>query len=303
MKKNNNVLSFLKSCNLFFSNLLYLCKNDIRNEGITRDNIHYYLDNLKYEIEEDLCKLKRPKVANVKDTIDKIIKDKVSIARFGDGEFELIFNRSIPFQKRDVKLSKRLQEILVSDNMNIIIGIPRFYWHSIDYCNTAIKDFTRRSISYSRKEYELALNFDIQYYSTEITQMFITLQNKHLMPNYFDEVKTIWQNREVTIIQGENITDDFEYNIFDNAKSINYIFAPSKNAFFEYDKIVASAKNIDKGRLVLIILGPTATVLAYDLAMAGYQALDIGHIAKDYNYYKCGFESNLENLTNFFSPD
>ena len=32
-------------------------------------------------------------------------------------------------------------------------------------------------------------------------------------------------------------------------------------------------------------LGPTATVLAYDLAKEGYQAIDIGHIDIEYEWY------------------
>lgn len=37
---------------------------------------------------------------------------------------------------------------------------------------------------------------------------------------------------------------------------------------------------------MIVVLGPTATVLAYDLAKAGYQALDIGHLGKAYDWLK-----------------
>lgn len=39
-------------------------------------------------------------------------------------------------------------------------------------------------------------------------------------------------------------------------------------------------------KLVLLALGPTATVLAYDLAILGYQAVDIGHIDIEYEWYQ-----------------
>ena len=35
--------------------------------------------------------------------------------------------------------------------------------------------------------------------------------------------------------------------------------------------------------LILISLGPTATVLAYDLSKTGVQAIDIGHITNMYD--------------------
>jgi hypothetical protein len=41
--------------------------------------------------------------------------------------------------------------------------------------------------------------------------------------------------------------------------------------------------NID--RLVLVALGPTATILAYDLALKGYQCIDIGHLDIEYEWF------------------
>ena len=40
--------------------------------------------------------------------------------------------------------------------------------------------------------------------------------------------------------------------------------------------------------MILIALGPTATVLAYDLAKQGYWALDIGHLDLEYEWYLIG---------------
>ena len=46
-----------------------------------------------------------------------------------------------------------------------------------------------------------------------------------------------------------------------------------------------AAKKTDRDRLILIALGHTATVLAYDLAAEGYQALDIGHLDIEYEWF------------------
>ena len=43
-------------------------------------------------------------------------------------------------------------------------------------------------------------------------------------------------------------------------------------------------KVIEK-RLILIALGPTATILAYDLYKLGYQVIDVGHIDIEYEWY------------------
>ena len=39
---------------------------------------------------------------------------------------------------------------------------------------------------------------------------------------------------------------------------------------------------------VLIALGQTATVLAYDLSEAGLQAIDPGHVDVEYEWYRMG---------------
>ena len=40
-----------------------------------------------------------------------------------------------------------------------------------------------------------------------------------------------------------------------------------------------------KNKLILIALGPTATILAYDLYKLGYRAIDIGHIDIEYEWF------------------
>jgi glycosyltransferase family protein len=294
---------FLLPFKNFFCNVLYLFKHNIALRNISVENINYYLDNIKFEIEDDLKSLKRPIVEDPLATINKIRNDKVSLARFGDGEFELLYNRPILFQKNSLELAERLQEILTSQQPNVAIGIPYYYWHTISNTNNIVKNFTRRDISRNRKEYEKHILFDKQYYATEFTQLYMTYSEGIDMHEYFESLKSIWQDRDITIIQGKGITKDFKYNIFENAKSIEYAYGPAKDAFFDYDNIFASALKIDHNRLVLIILGPTATVLAYDLAKAGYQALDIGHTAKDYDFYKKGINKTLDNLNEFYSPD
>jgi hypothetical protein len=50
----------------------------------------------------------------------------------------------------------------------------------------------------------------------------------------------------------------------------------------------------DENTLVLCSLGPTATVLAYDLAMAGIQTIDIGQLDNEYEWYLRGADEAIE---------
>ena len=54
----------------------------------------------------------------------------------------------------------------------------------------------------------------------------------------------------------------------------------------KYDEILSTLKQESKDSLIILALGPTATILAYDLAKEGYQALDLGHIDIEYEWFK-----------------
>lgn len=59
---------------------------------------------------------KKPKVLSCTETLDELVNSNKSICRYGDGEFNIIFGESIPFQKYDVNLQKRLKDILISND-------------------------------------------------------------------------------------------------------------------------------------------------------------------------------------------
>ena len=101
----------------------------------------------------------------------------------------------------------------------------------------------------------------------------------------FSLLKTLWNDRDILIVEGDKTRLGVGNDLFDNTKSIIRIEYLSKNAFSSYFKILETVKRYIESRLVLIALGPTATVLAYDLAVIGVQALDIGHIDIEYEWY------------------
>ena len=103
---------------------------------------------------------------------------------------------------------------------------------------------------------------------------------------YFKRLKQIWKNRDVILFESQEarlgVTDD----LLDGAKSISrIIFCPVKNAFNKYDQILSAFNDIEPDNLILLALGPTATVLAYDLCKRGYQAVDIGNMRGEYECF------------------
>ena len=54
---------------------------------------------------------------------------------------------------------------------------------------------------------------------------------------------------------------------------------------FFYNKILNESLKLDKNKLILLALGPTATVLAFYLYKEGYHVVDVGHIDIEYEWY------------------
>ena len=62
-------------------------------------------------------------IASREETIKEIIVNNKSIARYGDGEFEIIFGNRISFQDSNKFLKNKLLEVLNSNLDNLLIGL------------------------------------------------------------------------------------------------------------------------------------------------------------------------------------
>lgn len=246
-----------------------------------------YINNLKYELLDprNKEKIEFPKMKSRQETLEEILKNKSSICRYGDGEFALIYNdERCRFQDADNKLIKRLMQILKSDEPNIIIGISDFFGQLNDLLESGKRMARRFFKQYSRNKIYDLLNMEKQYYNAYAFRPYCFINEKNPQKS-FDLIKQIWQDRDIVIIEGEYTRMGMGNDLFDNAKSIKRIITLNKNAFSKYDDILNEALKLSKDKLILIALGPTATVLAYDLAVAGYQAIDLGHLDIEYEHF------------------
>ena len=118
-----------------------------------------------------------------------------------------------------------------------------------------------------------------------ISRPYIDFQNVRYAKRVFSALKQIWKNQNVIILEGEFTRLGVGNNLFDNVSSIRRILAPPENAYDYYDSYISHISDIYNGELVLIALGPTATVLASDLSKLGIWAIDIGHIDIEYEWF------------------
>ncbi|MCS4226493.1 GT-D fold domain-containing glycosyltransferase [Sphingobacterium sp. BIGb0165] len=227
-----------------------------------------------------------PKIYSNVETLEKLISSNVSMARFGDGEFHMINQtENLGFQTVDDQLSQRLREILGSDTEGCLICVP-YGLRSVQHLNPRGRFFWKQFIVFHYRKYIPYFNFAKPYYDACVTRPYIDWLDKSKSANFFEQLKQLWQGRRILLVEGQMSRLGVGNDLFGNATVVDRIITLSQNAFSVYDRLLAEtirfAANYD---LVLVALGPTATVLAYDLSLAGIQALDIGHVDIEYEWF------------------
>ena len=100
-----------------------------------------------------------------------------------------------------------------------------------------------------------------------------------------DRWRRLWQGRPVLVVTGKGSRFDLLPELFDCAERVDFLHTAPVHAFADRAAILKGVE--DRARpetLVLLSLGPTATVLAHMIAAKGIQALDIGHLSASYSF-------------------
>lgn len=270
-----------------------ILENKVKNlEKILSNRIN----NLGYEIIDNWKNEKywHPNMGKTEDAVKKIVSEGYSIIRFGDGEFEIMAGKERPvFQKYDAKLAARLQEVIQSNEENILLAIANNYGELEAYTDKVadgIREYMKDEVRSFHRE---MLSETKVYYDAYMFKCYMPYKDKTGTKNRVNLIKTIWDKRDIVIIEGDKTRTGQGNDLFDNAKSIKRILAPTKGAFDVYEKILEASLKIEKSALVLIVLGPAGKVLAYDLIRAGFQVVDIGQIDMDYEWFKAGLGEKI----------
>lgn len=266
--------------------------------------INLRLNNLKYEL-NDVCLDKNiclPNIGNTEEAIDKITKEGSSLVRFGDGEFEIMAGKErAVFQNYNPLLAKRLLEIVKSNNSKLLIAIANNYG-SLEQYTEEVADGIREYMTDDVRKFHLSiLNMKKVYYDAYMFKCYYPYKDKKTTQKRVEQIKKIWNQRDVVLIEGDKTRTGYENDLLDNANSIKRILAPTKNAFDKYDEIFEEALKLPPNALILITLGPAGKVLTYDLFNKGYQVIDIGQVDMDYDWYKAGANTKLGNSKKYIS--
>lgn len=257
------------------------------------ENILYYIPN---------SNISRPKIYNAQETINFLLNSEKSLARFGDGEITLIDGKNIPYQKYDPILAQKLTEILKNNQENLIVGINHHYYYpkyNVDN-NLIKKNFQLHAIPIFRSRLNDLIDYSKEYCDAGFTGN-VVYDNERKM--FFENIKKLWENKNVILVHCKEAYEKLKFNIFDNSKEQINIFVPNINSFGAYDEVLNKLLNYNKDYLIILMCGPLGKVLASELSRVNYRALDLGHIAKSYNFAMQGIENTSKATKDFYAPD
>lgn len=230
---------------------------------------------------------KAPELMSIEETIKYILDNKASLCRYGDGEIGYVLSKNFQhfFQPYNPELRLKLQNIFKEPIPECLIAIPEWvkYPTDSDFGKICQVTFWPSFLKYLNINYKYGNSFCFTEKSFELGNL--------------DLIKKLWDNRDVIVVTGKGSTFIWDERLFGNVKSVDYIYGKPVDAFSDYSLLIENVTRYSpkEDKLFLLSLGLTGTVLAYDLAKMGYQAIDMGHIT---NYYltAIGEMENIEKL-------
>ncbi len=216
----------------------------------------------------------RDHVLGLYETLERVRRERLSLARFGDGELLLTLspNANISFQHGSPELQAELQTILRGDGyentslLTCLPGLSASYYYS-----------------YWAKFWPLLrprLNLSQTYGDTSVSReaLFGLDPEKGRLA-----WRALWEGEDVCYVIGRNSRFEPIDLLFGGVKSSRTVYSLPTDAYADIDRTLAEiTETVPRETLILLALGPAATILAARLSRLGYWALDIGHIANTY---------------------
>lgn len=208
------------------------------------------------------------------ETLETVRRDRLSLARFGDGELALALSpdAGISFHKGSAELQAELRAILRGDGYDgvpLLTTIPgitvpfyRGYWAKYW---PAVKPLLNPSRTYGNTSVSREGLFKLDPEAARLAW------------------RSLWGGQDVCYVIGKGSRFEPIPALFNGVASSRTVHSLPRDAYADVDRVVEEiVATIPRETLILLALGPAATVLAVRLAKLGYWALDIGHITSVY---------------------
>lgn len=252
-------------------------------------------------------------ILNSEDSLELIKKNNLSVARFGDGEFNLMYNnRSIGFQPFSTDLKSKLTNSLNVKKIGIALPhglkstkddkfiVKTFWWAYV------VKNFSNLSKIHADSSSENVPVFLDASFGRIVTEN----KNKEKIFRIVNKVRHLWEDKDIYIVEGNQTFFGVDNDLLSNARSVSRIETKNVDAFSEYESLksyilfikesLIKQKSLEDS-IFLTSLGPTATVLSAELGHE-IRIIDLGHFDFQYELMQKNHFS-LKPLKNRFSNE
>lgn len=235
-------------------------------------------------------------VMSIDETLDQLLETEQSLIRFGDGEIHIMNGYDIGFQEYNEELSNSMKDILLNaSNEDILICMPEVF----EAFTGNFPQDHNSEVFWKRELDAFAPFFRVycqskKYGSAFISRPYIYNKDRSRTFEQFEKMKQLFEGKDLLIVEGATSRSGVGNDLFDKSNSIKRIICPSHNAFSKIQEIREKILEHVEERLILLMLGPTAKVLAYQLSQLGHRALDLGHIDSEYEWMKMGAETRVQ---------
>jgi hypothetical protein len=224
------------------------------------------------DIMTEVCAFAANRQYSMVDTLRRLAEDRLSFARFGDGELRLMDEPgyNLGFQRNSPLVRQALKDVLTQqDRPDLLVGLPQIWrevngttlWSSV-WSN--VRHLFPGGVMYGNSH--VSRRFFFSYIGEEGVRLW----------------RKVWDGRQVCVITGERSRFDLIPELFGNVAGSRFLYSTPRHAMEQVDHLVNEAMRLPDDVLFLVSLGPAGTVLAARLATAGRQAIDIGHISDSY---------------------
>lgn len=194
-------------------------------------------------------------------TMDAVVTGRKNLARFGDGEIKMSEGEGYRRQQGSPRLADDLSEVLRKPHRNCLVGIP-----TMDPKGPKFANWDRHRARILKN-----LSPKVTYYSAFVTRPDSApwIETRQ----YGQLVASIWSGRRAVVVCERKGSMFRAVRIA--ARSAVHVECPHSGAYDVIDELHGKALSFDPDVVVLSV-GPSATILANRFAREGVWAVDLG---------------------------
>lgn len=236
-------------------------------------------------------------VKTIDETLREVFELRKSLIRFGDGELMLLMGRGSPeFQRPNQLLQEGLKELLEDyerrDVGTVLLCMPGILsnrkreYRMVGFAKHYWFEFMRKNRSQLEKIF--AQTGDVEFGDTNLTRPYMDTMDREYASFVFSKIKGELKDKNVLIVEGQYSRFGVGNDILSETKSVRRILGPEVNAYDRCEILLERAKKETGVDVVILSLGPSAKMLAYNLTKCGFWCLDLGHLDIEYEWFKMG---------------